>query len=49
VGGKNVIMGVRHVKYRIEGVQFHPESIKTELGMEMLRNFTRWSLPTWSD
>jgi len=33
------IMGVRHVKYPIEGVQFHPESILTELGKELLNNF----------
>ncbi|MDL2058687.1 aminodeoxychorismate/anthranilate synthase component II [Mesosutterella sp. AGMB02718] len=33
------IMGVRHKKYDIQGVQFHPESIATEHGMEMLKNF----------
>ncbi len=35
------IMGVRHKKYRIEGVQFHPESILTEQGHEMLGNFLK--------
>lgn len=33
------IMGVRHRQYDIQGVQFHPESIATEHGMEMLKNF----------
>ncbi len=35
------IMGVRHKKYMIEGVQFHPESILTEQGHEMLGNFLK--------
>ena len=34
-----VIMGVRHKKYRIEGVQFHPESILTTEGKNLLKNF----------
>jgi anthranilate synthase/aminodeoxychorismate synthase-like glutamine amidotransferase len=34
-----VIMGVRHRRYAIEGVQFHPESIMTEHGKALLRNF----------
>ncbi|KJF28350.1 anthranilate synthase component II [Clostridium aceticum] len=33
------IMGIRHKHYRIEGVQFHPEAILTEMGMELLNNF----------
>ena len=34
-----VIMGVRHREYAIEGVQFHPESIATPVGKDLLRNF----------
>jgi len=34
------IMGLRHRHYRIEGVQFHPESILTEAGKNLLQNFT---------
>lgn len=34
-----LIMGVRHAQYPIEGIQFHPESILTEVGKDLLRNF----------
>ena len=34
-----VIMGVRHKRYQIEGIQFHPESIMTQSGKELLKNF----------
>jgi len=33
------IMGVRHIKYPIEGIQFHPESILTREGKKILGNF----------
>jgi len=33
------VMGVRHIKYPIEGVQFHPESILTTVGKIFLKNF----------
>lgn len=38
---KNEIMGIRHKKLLIEGVQFHPESILTKTGKDLLRNFLR--------
>ena len=34
-----LIMGVQHKEYNIHGVQFHPESIKTKLGIKILKNF----------
>ena len=34
-----VVMGVKHREYPVEGVQFHPESILTEHGKELLANF----------
>ena len=37
-----LIMGVQHKKYNIHGVQFHPESIKTKLGMKILKNFINY-------
>ena len=36
-----LIMGVRHKKYQVHGVQFHPESIKTKLGIKILKNFIK--------
>jgi anthranilate/para-aminobenzoate synthase component II len=33
------VMGVRHVKYPIDGVQFHPESILCEDGKVIIKNF----------
>jgi anthranilate synthase/aminodeoxychorismate synthase-like glutamine amidotransferase len=38
-----MIMGLRHRKFPVEGVQFHPESIMTEVGKDLLGNFLRLS------
>ena len=46
-GGKGVIMGVRHKDHVTEGVQFHPESILTEEGRTMLKNFLAMTGGTW--
>ncbi len=35
----NLIMGIRHRQYLMEGIQFHPESILTKCGKQMLNNF----------
>ena len=48
-GKKGIIMGVRHRKFLVEGVQFHPESILTAEGRLMLRNFLHMQGGTWAD
>ncbi|CAI6332724.1 unnamed protein product [Periconia digitata] len=46
---QGVIMGVRHKEYVVEGVQFHPESILSEDGRVMFRNFLRMQGGTWTE
>ena len=40
-----IIMGIKHKEYNIHGVQFHPESIKTTIGIKILKNFINYK--TW--
>ena len=40
---EGVIMGLRHKKYSVEGLQFHPESYGTDFGKEIIGNFLRSS------
>jgi len=42
-----IIMGVRHKEYVVEGIQFHPESIMTDVGHDVLVNFLNYSQPRW--
>ena len=42
---KNEIMAVKHIKYLIYGLQFHPESILTEYGLIMIKNFLSLKAP----
>ena len=37
-----VIMGIMHKKHNVHGVQFHPESIKTPIGLKLLNNFINY-------
>ena len=37
-----IIMGIKHKKYNVHGVQFHPESIKTPDGIKLLKNFINY-------
>ena len=44
-----IVMGLRHRRFRVEGVQFHPESILTPWGHDVLGNFLEDDRPTWGD
>lgn len=44
----NIIMGVQHWQYPVYGVQFHPESIGTSVGRQLLQNFFVESSPLFS-
>jgi len=46
-GSVEEIMGLRHREHPVEGVQFHPESIATEHGKELLRNFLEMEGGRW--
>ncbi len=46
---EGVIMGVRHKRYVVEGVQFHPESIMTDAGHNILSNFLKYTEPEWPE
>ena len=37
-----IIMGVKHKEYNVHGVQFHPDSIKTKIGIKILKNFINY-------
>ena len=38
-----IIMGIMHKRYNVHGVQFHPESIKTPIGLKLLKNFIKYN------
>ncbi len=49
VTSDGLVMGVRHRRYTVEGVQFHPESIMTDVGHALLRNFLGYRGGAWPE
>ncbi len=45
--GDGAIMGIRHREHVVEGLQFHPESIMTDTGHDVLENFLSRLQPSW--
>ena len=43
--GEELVMGIRHREYPIECVQFHPESVLTAVGHDVIRNFLEYCVP----
>eukprot|EP00455_Lapot_gusevi_P029866 TRINITY_DN3200_c0_g3_i2.p1 TRINITY_DN3200_c0_g3~~TRINITY_DN3200_c0_g3_i2.p1 ORF type:complete len:202 (-),score=48.96 TRINITY_DN3200_c0_g3_i2:255-860(-) len=44
-----LIMAIKHKQFKLEGVQFHPESIMTEHGKQLLSNFLQYQGGTWDN
>jgi anthranilate synthase/indole-3-glycerol phosphate synthase/phosphoribosylanthranilate isomerase len=44
-----VVMGIRHTRYTMEAIQYHPESILSKGGKEMFLNFLHWTGGTWEE
>jgi anthranilate synthase/aminodeoxychorismate synthase-like glutamine amidotransferase len=46
---EGVVMAVRHREFAVEGVQFHPESLMTLVGKDLVRNFLSRRAARWED
>ncbi|KAL9931769.1 hypothetical protein V8E36_009319 [Tilletia maclaganii] len=44
-----VVMGIRHTRNTVEAIQYHPESILSEAGRELIANFLGWVGGTWAE